>query len=223
MPPTTLTLSIDVSWDWLTCTEFGFVDDGVPVECWREIVEDRVALVTHPHTGAVAGFAVVRWEGFDAADHDALFTAKPRFGVPQLGLTDASVGEVCLAAKAWLGDEPTLNRAYFHMAMTAPTPAKAIETWLLCLEAGDLQAHYSLGYTYCELGDFKQAYRHLRAYTEIAPWNGWGWCWFGQACAALGERADARAAFTMALEIEQAGGHETDADEQLEELGPRVA
>ncbi|MEJ7570335.1 MAG: hypothetical protein WKF41_18990, partial [Gaiellaceae bacterium] len=123
----------------------------------------------------------------------------------------------------WLGDEPTLGRAYFHTAMAAPSPAQAIETWLLCLEAGELQAHYSLGYTYFEVGDFKKAYRHLRAYTEIAPWNGWGWCWFGQACVALGELSDARAAFSKAVELERAGGHETDAAERLERLGPRVA
>ncbi len=221
--PTRLTLSIDAAYDWLSCTEFGFVDDGVPVDAWHELIEDRVALVEHPITGAIAGFTVVEWASFDPAEHDALFTAEPRFAAPQLGLTDASVGEICLAARAWLGDEPTLGRAYFHMAMGAPGPDQAIETWLLCLETGELQAHYSLGYTYFETGDFKKAYRHLRAYTELAPWNGWAWCWFGRVCVELGELTDARTALLEALKIEADGGHETDADELLEQLGPRVA
>lgn len=186
-------------------------------------MEDKVALVAHPDTGEIVGFTVVGWQEFDASVHHVLFTGTPRFAAPQMGLSDAGVGEICLAAKAWLPDEPTLNRSYFHMAMQAPTPAKAVETWLPCLEAGELQAHYSLGYTYFELGDLNKAYSHLRAFTEIARWNGWGWCWLGQPCEALGERVEARRAFVKALEIEEAGGHETDADKRLEELDRRVA
>lgn len=224
MPTPVLTLSVDVAYDWLMCAEFGFVDDGVPLHCWRVLVDDRVALVTHPVTGEVAGFSVVEWAEFDATQYEELFAAQPQFTVPQLGLRDASVGEICLAAKAWLPDESTLDRSYFHMAMAAaPTPVKAIQTWLLCLEAGGLQAHYGLGYTYFEQGAFKESYRHLRAFTEIAPWNGWAWCWYGQACVALGEVNDGRAAFEKAIEIEESGGHETDAGGLLHELGRRVA
>ena len=214
-----LTLSIDVDYDWLSCLEFGFVDDGIPTRCWRVLVDERVALAHDPRTEEVAGFSVLEWSTFDAAEHEGLFADALSFAVPQLGLRRASVGEICLAAKAWLGDnEPTLDRAYFHMAMAAPDPGKAIETWLLCLEAGCLESHYSLGYTYYELGDFKKAYRHLRAYTELAPWNGWAWCWYGKACIAVGEPRTARGALNRALEIERAGGHETEADELLDEL-----
>lgn len=222
MPTPALTLSIDAAYDWLCCKEFGFVDDGIPLDCWNELVDERVALMVHPHTRGTVGFTVLEWETFDAAEHDELFDTDLRFSVPQLGLGNATVGEICLAAKAWLGVEPTLNRAYFHTAMAAPTPAKAIETWLLCLEAGELEAHYALGYTYFELGDFRASYRHLRGYTELAPWNGWGWCWYGKASTALGELGDARAAFAKAVELEEAGGHETDAAELLEDLGGRV-
>lgn len=219
MPNPRLTLSIDASYDWLACHEFGFVDDGIPIDCWEVLIDDRVALVRHPHTRDIAGFTVHEWATFDASEHDELFDAEqPRFAVPQLGLLDAGVGEVCLAAKAWLPDEPTLDRHFFHQAMAAPDQPKAIETWLLCLEAGGLQAHYSLGYTYYELGDFKKAYRHLRAFTELAPWNGWGWCWYGKACMALGEYGDARAALGKAVSIEESGGHETDAPELVQEL-----
>ena len=214
-----LTLSIDTSYDWLSCLEFGFVDDGIPTRCWEVVIDDLVALAHDPWTEQIVGFVVLEWSSFQATEHEEPFADTWRFAVPQLGLRRASIGEICLAAKAWLGnDEPTLDRHFFHQAMAAPTPQKAIETWLLCLEAGSLQAHYSLGYTYYEVGDFKKAYRHLRAYTELAPWNGWAWCWYGKACIAVGEFRTARGALNRALEIERAGGHETDAAELLDEL-----
>jgi len=70
MTPTRLTLSIDTSYDWLTCTEFGFVDDGVLSEAWQELVEERVAFVEHPTMGEIAGFTVLEWASFDAAEYD---------------------------------------------------------------------------------------------------------------------------------------------------------
>lgn len=71
------------------------------------------------------------------------------------------------------------------------------------------------------LGDFRGAYRHLRAYAEITPRNAWSWCWLGRACIALGELGEARTVLTTALEIETAGGDETDARELLAELDGR--
>ncbi len=46
--------------------------------------------------------------------------------------------------------------------------------------AGNLKAHFALGYTLSEQGRFQEAYRHLRLYTELAPHNAWAWNWFGQ-------------------------------------------
>jgi tetratricopeptide (TPR) repeat protein len=213
-----LTLSLDISYGWLTCVEFGFVDDGIPSECYQEIAEDRVALVRHPEDGRVVGFSAIEWLAFEPAAHAELFAREHLFTVPQLGLFDATVGEICLAVKAWLPCEPTLGRAYFHEALGTQNPSNALPVWLLCLEAGELNAHYSLGYTYYELGEFHRSYRHLRTYTDLAPWNGWAWCWRGKAAAALGEHRDARRAFRRAIEIEESGGHETDAGELLDEL-----
>jgi tetratricopeptide (TPR) repeat protein len=69
-----------------------------------------------------------------------------------------------------------------------------------------------------EPSEANEAYAHLRLYTEIAPFNGWAWCWLGQAAAGLGAREEARAAYARALELEDAGGFETDASELLQEL-----
>jgi hypothetical protein len=43
----------------------------------------------------------------------------PRFDVPVLGLRDATIGEICLAGCSYLGDEPTLDIAYFRAAASA--------------------------------------------------------------------------------------------------------
>jgi Flp pilus assembly protein TadD len=96
----------------------------------------------------------------------------------------------------------------------------------VCLETGDLMAHYGLGYTLHELGRYRESYRHLRAYTEITPSNAWAWCWLGYTCTALGELGEARTAYQRAVELEEAGGDKTDAGEWLERLetkaqGPR--
>ncbi len=79
-------------------------------------------------------------------------------------------------------------------------------------------AHFALGYTLYELGRFHEAYRHLRHYTEIAPFHSWNWCWLGKAAAALGEVDEARAAYRRALELEDEGYDETDARSLLDDL-----
>lgn len=78
-----------------------------------------------------------------------------------------------------------------------------------------MKAHYGLGYTLCGAGAHREAYSHLRRYTELVPTNGWAWCWLGQACEGLGDIAEARAAYERAVEED---GDETDAAERLAEL-----
>lgn len=58
----------------------------------------------------------------------------------------------------------------------------------------------------------------MRRYTELAKRNSWAWCWLGKACVSLGEVSEAKAAFERALELEAAGGFETDAKELLRSL-----
>src|SRR5690606_25962351 len=98
---------------------------------------------------------------------------------------------------------------------------EAVGHWLACLHAGDSMAHYGLGCTLYELGYYRDTYRHLRHYTEIAPRCSWGWCWYGYACEAIGEPTEARHAYERALELEAAGRDETNAAERLAALNAR--
>ncbi len=100
------------------------------------------------------------------------------------------------------------------------TGAEALFQWRLCLQAGDGMAHFALGYTLYELGRFHEAYRHLRYYAQIAPACSWNWCWLGKACEAIGESAEARAAYEQACALEAAGDEETDAAELLAQMEP---
>ncbi len=84
--------------------------------------------------------------------------------------------------------------------------------------AGDLKAHFGLGYTLWELGRFQEAYRHLRFYTELTPRNSWAWCWLGKACVSLSSIDEARTAFERALALEADGSYATDAEEMLRAL-----
>ena len=216
-----LFLSVDTGMDRLSAIEFGSVDDGVPDEHWAGLSEHVGFLMGSPF-GPVIGFVVKDFSELDLDDeeHEPMWTG-PRFEVPVLGLRDASAAEICLAAAAYLDGEPTMNRVFFSAAIAAGAEDElddALAHWRACLETGDLMAHYGLGYTLHELGRYREAYRHLRAYTEITPLNAWAWCWLGYTCTALGELGEARAAYQRAVELEEAGGDETDADEWLERL-----
>ena len=79
-------------------------------------------------------------------------------------------------------------------------------------------AHFALGYTLYELDRFREAYRHLRYYTELAPAHPWNRCWFGKAAEAMGETEEARSGLPARDRTDRAGADETDADELLAEL-----
>jgi len=205
-------------YDWLVALEFGRVDDSQPPENWRGVSDDFGFLHEKPG-GRVLGFKVLDFSEFDPEDPAvAEIWEQPLFDVPVLGLAGVPAGEVVLAARALLGDGSTVNRHYFNAAIGEEDLEEARSLWLGCLQAGDSMAHYGLGYTLYELGDYPQAYRHLRHYTEIAPHGSWIWFWFGQAAESVGERDEAIAAYTRALELEAEGDEETDAAERLKPL-----
>ncbi len=112
-------------------------------------------------------------------------------------------------------DRATVDAAHFHAAIAEDDPSEAASLWRMALDAGDMKAHFGLGYTLCELGEHRRAYAHLRRYTELVPTNGWAWSWLGQACEGIGRLPEARAAYVRAIE---ADGDETDAAERLENL-----
>src|SRR4051812_18546498 len=130
----TLYLSRDIVDDWLSAIEFGTVDDGQPSENWLGLSE-QVGLLKASPFGAVIGFLVkeVFPLDLDHEDYEPMWDG-PRFDVPVLGLRYVCAAEICLAAHAYLGDEPTVNRAFFHAAMDAPDSKEAVKLWRVCLE-----------------------------------------------------------------------------------------
>lgn len=213
VPGTPLYINRDVDYDWLIALEFGRVLDNQPQDHFVPVSDECVYVLDAPG-GRIVGFSVVRLTSFDPDDHAELWE-EPLFDAPVFGLRDVSAGAIILAAKAHLLDESTTNRLLFDAAIAA-TGQEAVERWRQCLECGDSMAHYGLGYTLLELGRHREAYGHLRAYTELCPWNGWAWCWIGKACQALGERTAARDAYRRAVELD---AEETDAPELLHTLG----
>jgi tetratricopeptide (TPR) repeat protein len=204
--------------DWLIALEFGRVDDAQPPDNWRG-VSHQLGFLDEPPDGRCLGFKVLEFSTFDpAADEVAEIWSGPLFDVPLLGLAGVSAGEIVLATRALLGDEPSINRVYFNEAAGADDPAEALALWISCLEAGDSMAHFGLGYTLYALERYQEAYRHLRHYTEIAPCGSWNWCWFGRAAEAVGELTEARRAYERAIELEANGSDETDAAERLAKL-----
>lgn len=143
----------------------------------------------------------------------------PRFEVPTLGLVGATIGEILIAVKAKYGeDRATAAALHFHAAMDSDGE-EAAEYFRYAVEAGDMKAHFALGYTLVELGRPHEAYSHLRRYTEMVPLNSWSWCWLGQACEAMGDIAEARLAYGEAVRLEiEVGSFETDAAERLDRL-----
>ncbi len=201
MSDTRLYLNSLPDYDWLIALEFGRVDDGQPTENWRAVTDNIGILLDRPG-GREVGFKIVNLSGFDeeARDLDEVWDG-PRFHVPQLGLTDATIGETVLAARALFGTEPTINRVYFSAGVNAGGE-DALADWLDCLEAGDCMAHFALGYTLYDLGRHHEAYRHLRYYAELAPGGAWNWCWYGKAAEAIGENGEAQTAYRRAIELE---------------------
>ena len=210
--------------DWLAAYELGVVEDGQPVRNWHVISEHCRLLYSEPG-GRLLGFDTRAFSELDLyrLEAEGLFDG-PRFDVPVLGLREATIGEICLAARGYLGDEPTLDIAYFKGAAAAGARGdldEAERCWRLCLEAGAMEAHYGLGYTLLELDRPHDAYRHLRYYTELTPSNAWAWCYRGQAVETMGDSVEARQCYERAVELEPADEPETDAGERLEAMPPR--
>jgi tetratricopeptide (TPR) repeat protein len=207
-----LFINRDPDLDWLIALEYGRVCDGHPPEQFRAVGKHFGWMLDRPGGRRVIGFCVTALREFDPEAHPALWRG-PHFDAPLFGLTRARAGEIVLATKAALLDEPTTNRCYFADAV-ADEGERALAAWRQCLECGDQMAHYGLGYTLLALDRAREAYGHLRFYTELSPANAWAWCFLGQACEAIGETAEARAAYEKAAEL----ADDTDAHARLRAL-----
>lgn len=214
-PRPRLFISQDADDGWLTALEFGLVDDGQPAERWTSVGE-RVRLLYDEDGERCLGFRVSRVRQYDpeAPGYEELWDG-PRFDVPALGLTDVPPNAILVATRALFGTATTVNRELFDLGTKAQGEA-ALRRWLRCLQSGDSMAHYGIGYSLYDLGRHQEAYRHLRHYAELAPYEPWTWAWYGRAAAAIGETVEARSALARAAELDEE--RETDALELLDEL-----
>jgi hypothetical protein len=222
--PTPLHLSVNVTDDWIEAIEFGAVVDGRPPSQLVEISDD-IRYVLRSARGPVAGFTVHRFSRVDLDDVADDIFGEPRFFVPLLGLDRASLGEVVLAARARF-EVSTADVCFFMLALACAEDEGDLEGaaghWLSCVESGDMRGHFGLGYTLYDLGRHREAYGHLRRYTELAPHNSWAWLWLGRAADGIGEIDEARSAYRRAIRREREGSFRTDALERLKALEKRI-
>jgi hypothetical protein len=107
------------------------VHDGQPAACWRSL-NTRVRIVKDGRSGRDVGITVLGLSVIDVDETPELW-GRPRFDVPILGLTGASVGEIILAARALFGARSSVSRAFLLEAADA-AGEEAIELWRCCLE-----------------------------------------------------------------------------------------
>jgi hypothetical protein len=223
--PTPLHVSVNMTDDWLEAIEFGAVVDGRPASQLIELTDD-VRFVLRSARGPIAGFTVHKLSELDVDDLGEAAFGDPRFNVPLLGLDEASIGEVILAARARF-EVSTADVCFFMLALACAEEEGDLEAaaghWLSCVESGDMRGHFGLGYTLYDLGRHREAYSHLRRYTELAPHNSWAWLWLGRAAEAVGEVDEAMQAYRRAIRREREGSFRTDAPERLRELERRSA
>src|SRR5690242_2963596 len=109
--PPRLYLSHDSGLDWLIALEFGRVDDAQPPECWRG-VSDQLGFLHDAPGGRVVGSKVLESSRFDPEEPSLeQIWADPRFDAPLVGLTNASAGEIVVAARTYFNGADSLNRA----------------------------------------------------------------------------------------------------------------
>jgi len=160
------------------------------------------------------------WDVMECADESLWGADDLAFDVPTLGLRAATIGEIILCARSAL-DESTPDIVFFQKAVAAggdENLERAETMWRRCLAAGDLKAHFGLGYTLVGLDRPHEAFGHLVTYTELTPELAWGWSWRGQAALAMGDVAEARMCFERAVEIEEDGSSKSNAGEWLDKL-----
>lgn len=225
-----LKLTVDRHMDWLIAIEFGRVIDGKGEAEYVRISDDFRYVLSEPD-GYLVGFVVDAFECLDPDEVDGIwegvrvedpsvFDVPARFDVPVLGLEAASAGVIATLAAVVFAGISTADAEVFHWAVDEERSGEEkVMRWRHCLAAGELKAHFGLGYSLCEVGRFREAYGHLRRYTELVPLNSWAWCWFADACVGCGEIEEARDAYQEAVRLERLGSFETSAEERLAALG----
>lgn len=217
----TLRISYDADHDFLWALVPGAVVDAQGEDETDEVL-DGLYLWHDGEDGPLKGFGVggaFAWEVMDNEEDHVWGGSDLRFDVPTLALRNASIGEIVLAAQRAL-EGSTPDVLLFDQAVAAGSSGDWEESetlWRLCLAAGEMKAHFGLGYTLVEQGRPREAFGHLVMYTEITPRLAWAWVWRGRAAKEMGELDEARACLEHAAEIDE--DEETDALERLEALG----
>jgi tetratricopeptide (TPR) repeat protein len=145
------------------------------------------------------------------------------FDAPTLGVENGTT-EQLITARSMLDGFPTPDVVFFDLAVEAGGAGDLMEAelyWRDCLAAGDMKAHFGLGYTLCELSRQREAYGHMLAYTRVVPRNAWAWSWLGHASEEIGEPRQAARCYRRAIRLEAEGIYETDASQRLDDLRQR--
>jgi hypothetical protein len=178
LPRPVLRVSYDEDIDFLCALVLGeAIDDHLddetqPLAAMDDETEEEIAwLFTRGPNGPLIGFGIARaFEWPVAAEpDDAPIWHGPRFDVPTLALRNATIGEILLAAQTTITGSTT-DVCLFDAAIAAKEQDGDLEQaeamWRGCLEAGDMRAHFGLGYTLCDLGRPAEAFGHLAMYTD---------------------------------------------------------
>jgi tetratricopeptide (TPR) repeat protein len=214
--PLPLHLSVDRKDDELRAVEYGAVCDGKRA-AEQVNLGSGVRFVLRAPGGPINGFTVKHVSHVIVDALPDLAWRGPRFHVPLLGLPGASLGEILLGVEATVVAS-TADVCFFHLAVHAGKEGeldRALAHWQSCLEAGDMRGHFGLGYTLFDLGRPREAYGHLRRYTELTPHNSWAWLWLGRAAESLGRLDEACTGYRLAVRLEQEGSFATDASKRL--------
>jgi hypothetical protein len=188
--------------DWLIALEHGTVDEGQPPENWLGLSEHFGYLLDRPG-GRALGFKALNFSKFEIdCDEHAGIWSEPLFDAPTLALVGASAGTIIRTAMEAFGDQPSVNRMFFNLAVGASDPDDELQHWHSCLESGDCMAHYGLGIALLEQGVPDEAYRHLSFYATLAPMKGWAHHWVGRAALSCGMVEEARVALKRSIELE---------------------
>lgn len=204
--------------DWLIALEFGRVDEGQQPELWHGVTEQFGYL--YNEEGRALGFKALEVSNIDLSRPEyAELWSGPQFCAPTLALESAPAAEVILAARAFFDGSPSINRIYFSEAIESAGSAQELFSWQACIETGDCMAHYGLGVALMERGDAKRAYKHLRYYATIAPYEPWAQYWYARAALASDQRDEAARALQRATAL----AHDEDLRRAADELAREIS
>jgi tetratricopeptide (TPR) repeat protein len=216
-------ITYDLDLDFLWALRFGEVIDG-QLEDETDMPAEGFFLYRRGRRGRVIGFGLEDLYAFELPEPEHPLVPWLRFDAPTLGVSGGSAEQVILAARPVLDGYSTPDVVFFDLAVAEGNddePEEAEPYWRECLAAGDMKAHFGLGYTLCDLGRYREAYGHLLAYTQVVPRNAWAWSWLGRASEEIGEPRQAAHCYRRAIRLERDGSYETDAGERLDDLRRR--